>query len=625
MKKFSLKFSFVFSLAIFTALFLSGFFTSCAADAESTKLVVNLGSNSRSALNASESNTAYYIVLVENDSESIEKRGDKGSVVVFEEIPVGTYNVKISAYDANDNLLASSTQTADVLQNKVCEVALSLKSGFRTNNDIWLWNVAGSSPNYMLKRFPVFNKNTELGFFTVENYSSYMGYDIVNSVSSMSPYFYSWAEDKEGRIFYISTDWQDHLQVGIRYKKDGSYYTNKSSEQFQNNFVGSTNWGSFIDPLCYDISDDTIIAASIEEDGENYQVNFTKYKTKEIESNGSVDVNVNEKGTIKVSGITEFTSPSGLACAKKGNKYYFSIYDNREGSEKCVLYRCHVTEVDEEDGNGVAVIDGQISMEDIGLAGAFIDIAVLDDGSLYALAFQKASRIDAMDTGEYKGTDGNMINSLSLPAFSNEQNWIYYSRGAIVKFNDSEAGFSLDFSKGWTNLREMRASGDKEAALEWAGQQENAYPKIYGEETLKATYEPDRLIAAFPSADERDSAFFGPMKIVAIKPKELYIVDSGVSIKLADWDAKKTGNYFGHDRVMKFDLENFGLSCVKDETVPYFKPSSINGSSLFEKNNRLTNFLNTGEISISGEWGFGKTVYNDYDNSKVYIGPVFEE
>ena len=89
------------------------------------------------------------------------------------------------------------------------------------------------------------------------------------------------------------------------------------------------------------------------------------------------------------------------------------------------------------------------------------------------------------------------------------------------------------------------------------------------------------------------------MKIIAKKPDALYIVDNGVNFVLADFNTKKMGNCYIHERIMKVDLKTFGLSVVA-EYIP-----------VEEYNNKMPAASNAifHAISISGNIGFSTGVY----------------
>ena len=81
-----------------------------------------------------------------------------------------------------------------------------------------------------------------------------------------------------------------------------------------------------------------------------------------------------------------------------------------------------------------------------------------------------------------------------------------------------------------------------------------------------------------PKYSEKNSHFYGPRRFVAIKPKELAIADSGANLMLPDYDNKKTGGFFKHNRVVNVDLYKFAIdsNSVVDLNSISFVAASIN-------------------------------------------------
>ena len=88
------------------------------------------------------------------------------------------------------------------------------------------------------------------------------------------------------------------------------------------------------------------------------------------------------------------------------------------------------------------------------------------------------------------------------------------------------------------------------------------------------------ITAKIPEYEERNSHFYGPLKIVAIRPKELVIADCGANFVLPDYSEKKNGKMFTHNRLMTVNLRNFAISCKKEfsESEIKFQNLDISGS-----------------------------------------------
>ena len=188
----------------------------------------------------------------------------------------------------------------------------------------------------------------------------------------------------------------------------------------------------------------------------------------------------------------------------------------------------------------------------ITLSGEVTDMAVLEDGTVAVL-------VRSVGVGtETEGFGGN----ISL----NDKGTVY-SRGALVLL-------SSDLSKvekvlGWTaSPRTINATGeDKENPVKkWTS-----------------------ITAFIPDYAERNSHFYGPMRIVAIRPKELVIADCGANFVLADYKKHRQGKMFTHNRLMTVNLRNFAIGCKKEfsEYELKFQNLSISGNI---------------EVSTSGDW-----------------------
>ena len=182
------------------------------------------------------------------------------------------------------------------------------------------------------------------------------------------------------------------------------------------------------------------------------------------------------------------------------------------------------------------------------LSGEVTDMAVLEDGTVAVL-------VRSVGVGtETEGFGGNM--SLSTDGSS-----IVYSRGALVLL-------SSDLSKvekvlGWTDSQRTISATNVENA-------ENDVTKWTSIE------------AYIPEYEERGTHFYGPMRIVAIRPKELVIADCGANFVLPDYSEKKNGSMFAHNRLMTVNLRNFAIGCKKEfsESELKFRNLTISGGIL---------------------------------------------
>ena len=175
------------------------------------------------------------------------------------------------------------------------------------------------------------------------------------------------------------------------------------------------------------------------------------------------------------------------------------------------------------------------------LSGEVTDMAVLEDGTVAVLVRSIGV------TSETKVFDYTVLNDKDT----------VYSRGALVLL-------SSDLSKvekvlGWTDSpRTISATG---------------------EDTENPVKKWTSITAYIPEYEERGTHFYGPVKIVAIRPKELVIADCGANFVLPDYSEKKNGSMFAHNRLMTVDLRNFAIGCKKEfsESELKFKNLVISG------------------------------------------------
>ena len=164
------------------------------------------------------------------------------------------------------------------------------------------------------------------------------------------------------------------------------------------------------------------------------------------------------------------------------------------------------------------------------LSGEVTDMAVLEDGTVAVLVRSVGV-----------GTETEGFDNMSL----NDKGTVY-SRGALVLL-------SSDLSKvekvlGWTaSPRTINATGTNNDS---------------GSPTFAKTW--TSITAYIPEYEVRNSHFYGPMRIVAIRPKELVIADCGANFVLPDYDGKRNGKIYAHNRLMTVNLRNFAIGCKKE-------------------------------------------------------------
>ena len=240
----------------------------------------------------------------------------------------------------------------------------------------------------------------------------------------------------------------------------------------------------------------------------------------------------NAEGASEEEYNTGITQNSFGNCAIRGENLYYS-FDNS------IEYATF------DYASGTTEVKAKKTLADFGVSGTITDMAVLEDGTVAVL-------VRSVGVGTETEGFGNM--SLSTDGSS-----IVYSRGALVLL-------SSDLSK-------------VEKVIGWTDSQRTI--SATGEDTENPVKKWTSITAYIPEYAERNSHFYGPVKIVAIRPKELVIADCGANFVLPDYDGKKNGKMYAHNRLMTVNLRNFAIGCKKEfsESELKFKDLMISGGS----------------------------------------------
>ena len=222
---------------------------------------------------------------------------------------------------------------------------------------------------------------------------------------------------------------------------------------------------------------------------------------------------------------------SFLNFAVQGNKVYLIYIDYEDSSDPNIIYFTKDENVKLTEQNRI-----QISSID-GVSGEVTDMAVLEDGTVAVLVNDK----NLNPANYFTLNDGCTV----------------YSRGALVLLSSDLSTYKV---YGWTDSpRTISATG---------------------EDTENSVKEWTSIEAYIPEYEERNSHFYGPMRIVAIRPKELVIADCGANFVLPDYIGKKNGKMFTHNRLMTVNLRNFAIGCKKEfsESELKFQYLTISGN-----------------------------------------------
>ena len=246
------------------------------------------------------------------------------------------------------------------------------------------------------------------------------------------------------------------------------------------------------------------------------------------------------------------TFPFSSACiATQGENFYYS-FNSSDATNQCPDSIGYAT-FDYTTRDGSANLITTKTLADFDVSGTITDMAVLEDGRVAVLV---------RDTSSYSNYDSN--NQTVIYNYNVANNNTVTSRGALLILSSD---LSLIKTLGWSGERTIRATGSSSS---------------YNVQLNKIT-------ANIPKYEERNSHFYGPMRIVAVRPKELVIADCGANFVLPDYDGKKNGKMFAHNRLMTVNLRNFAIGCKKEfsEDELKFQNLSISGNI---------------EVSTDGDW-----------------------
>ena len=311
--------------------------------------------------------------------------------------------------------------------------------------------------------------------------------------------------------------------------REGKIYYIRNDILYRNDEqLSQIDTSNFIkNPLYYDSKTDSLWLASFESNLAGKFVNFSVF---ENPAAATSNTNPSPIGYDDVNYLDNIISCQAFA-VKEDNIYIAYNNSNILLTKK----------------NNSSNTEASITLSDItpALSGEVTDMAVLEDGTVAVLVRSIGV------TSETKVFDYTVLNDKDT----------VYSRGALVLL-------SSDLSKvekvlGWTaSPRTINATNVENA--------ENDVTKWTSIE------------AYIPEYEERGTHFYGPMRIVAIRPKELVIADCGANFVLPDYSEKKNGSMFAHNRLMTVDLRNFAIGCKKEfsESELKFHNLTISGGIL---------------------------------------------
>ena len=476
------------------------------------------GSGSRGAYTLSKENAKTYKVALLLDGENLKTQTSEagGADIVFDELEPATYTVQVEAYDTTDVLLARKSETIKVTAGETaeCSIALKLFASSVLDSGYILWTYSDTACMNYYEGFSSISESIEV---TKQNFH-------YNSIS--------FAEDVHGNKYVMTLG------------NDNCYYidiptTNFSSAEKSSKISTDVNLFAFKDSLYYDDSADVLWAGLYFYDDSNGTNTLYFSKIKELNSNDDT--------TPKASDCKISIGDNGdiFSFAIQGNNLYFAYMDS---NGTYYLQRASITE--NADGTfAVSKIGSAKSVSDLGVSGGITDIMIHYDGTVYVLV---------SNVGNKEGDFGDSFN------YYYDKSNTMYSRGALLKIQNTSSGFEVVDTLGWTgSSRPIDPVGDAQ------------YTDVTGTGSKL-----DPLTAYIPSLSENSNKFYGPRRFVAIKPKEIAIADCGANFVMPNCNEGQNGKMFAHNRVVTVSLSSFAISGATKLEKIKFSDLTLDGSGI---------------------------------------------
>ncbi len=325
---------------------------------------------------------------------------------------------------------------------------------------------------------------------------------------------------------------------------DGNYYRIDGTKLYKNNDdicdVSSISGTFSTSPLSYDYTTDTVYLVS--EKTPNYL-----YLSQLDLQTATLDSKQSSITRTLFGGATAGTS--FLNFAIQGNNGYLIYKAYNSGTDSDPDSEAKNWNIIHFDSSSAKEIKRITLGGELGLDGEFTDIRVLEDGTVAALARHRGKN------------SGGAFRDFTMGTTITDSETVY-SRGAIILL---EPDLTLKKIIGWTESpRQIKAAGT------------TADADSDGNITLR---EWTSIAAYIPEYEERGSHFYGPERIVAIRPKEIVIADCGANFVLPDYKNKKNGKMYTHNRLMTVNLKTFAVGCLKEfnDSEIKFKNLEISG------------------------------------------------
>lgn len=454
-------------------------------------------SGSRGACTLSKDNPLYEVSLMQGDKtlKTLSSESTGGGDFVFDELEPGTYKIVVTARQQDGTFLARNSAEVEVTAGETQNCPITLI-------------LAGNKGK-------VFSSD----YYVLTNSNGYT--DFVNSVDSITSMSSTkvrlGAEDINGTQFTVDKSYgSSNCTFNI--------FTQEQAAAKAGIEINGDNVKPITDYIYYDAINDSLWLGAYSSSGFYFANNINKLFYEDGSNPDSITLNT----PCTLSGLSIYPNAQYTAFAASGTELYIA-YTN-DGTS--YLQRAKIE--GENNSFTITTIGKPQSTQDMRVDGQITDIVIHYDGYVYVLVSQ---------TGSKNFTDMYMVNNL----ISGSEETTVYSRGAIVRLEPTSNGFKVSAKTGWTEDSRTIASSNKDKNPFTSGSDNYNNYTFYD------------VNAYIPEYSERNSHFYGPRRFVAIKPKELAIADCGANIVMPDYESKKRGKLFKHNRIVKVDLYKFAL------------------------------------------------------------------
>ena len=531
MKKFTLLASLTFLF-----IFASCNFFEAPVEPKNGSIVIDLGKNSRAITFITQDSVDSYSINVSGNGYSETKPAEAYETVVFEDLEPGTYTVKGLAFSEDNKLLASASTTVTIKALDNVTAKLNFHEFAELSTRFGMFNYTDSGYIY----YP---------YDDIDSLSLDISSKQVTKIKTYTTIF----EMPDSKTYVRSSDSESHLfPIDSNTSARGDPITVNqvdylASDPFDSFFSGNT--------LKYDIYLFTIRA---ENSINTNTLNVEKYPNDAFPSNASTNFDLKVRDPItKISKVVV------------RNSLFFISYESDSGESRLAM----VEYLEEPEDGKNFILHKDLNAKDLGFTDTteIRDICMPKDGELYLLVGENgATQISTGTQAEFSSRNYDSIKSPDDGVTIEKTT--FYQRGGLVKLqlNTTDKLIASERNLGWyNNTRHLTAKGA------FTPDSNNNYSDV---DSRIANKELSSLDLIAPTKKESNQYFYGPVRFICTKPDEVYIVDSGFNIRLADWTARDetiteegyynqnglTSNVFNHDRIIKVDLNTFAMSVIKE-------------------------------------------------------------